>query len=41
MSKNQSNVKEILKELFTQAQLKGGIHYIYTLLRVTGITKEL
>lgn len=41
MSKNQSNVKEILKELFTQAQLKGGIDYIYTLLRVTGITKEL
>jgi len=41
MPKNQSNVKEILKELFIQAQLKGGIHYIYTLLRVTGITKEL
>ncbi|PKP62161.1 hypothetical protein CVT91_00385 [Candidatus Atribacteria bacterium HGW-Atribacteria-1] len=41
MPKNQSNVKEILKELFTQAQLKGGIHYIYTLLRVTGMTWEL
>jgi len=41
MSTNQSNVKEILKELFIQAQLKGGIDYIYTLLRVTGITKEL
>ena len=41
MSKNQFNVKEILKELFMQAQLKGGIHYIYTLLRVTGISKEL
>ncbi len=41
MPKNQSNVKEILKKLFTQAQLKGGIHYIYTLLRVTGMTWEL
>jgi len=43
MSKNhtQSIVKEILKELFMQAQLKGGIHYIFTLLRVTSITTEL
>jgi hypothetical protein len=41
MSKNQSNAKKILKELFIQAQLKGGIQYIYTLLRVTGITKQL
>jgi hypothetical protein len=41
MSKNQSNAKKILKELFIQAQLKGGIQYIYTLLRVTGITNQL
>ena len=41
MSKNQSDAKKILKELFIQAQLKSGIQYIYTLLRVTGITKQL
>jgi len=41
MSSNKSIVKEILKKLFTQAQLKGGIHYIYTLIRVTGMTWEL
>lgn len=41
MPKNQYNIKEILKELFIQAQQKGGINYISTLLRVTGITKEL
>lgn len=41
MPKNQYNIKEILKELFIQAQQKGGINYIFTLLRVTGITKEL
>jgi len=41
MSKNQSDAKKILKELFIQAQQKGGINYIFTLLRVTSIIKEL
>lgn len=31
----------MLENLFKQAQEKGGINYIYTLLRVTGITREL
>jgi hypothetical protein len=41
MPKNKSNVNKILEELFIQAQQKGGTQYIYTLLRVTGITKQL
>lgn len=35
-----SVVKEILESLFKRAQEKGGINYIYTLLRLTGITHE-
>lgn len=41
MSNNQNDTKEILKNLFVQAKEKGGINYIYTLLRVTGITSEI
>ena len=41
MSNSTSNVREILESLFKQAQEKGSINYIYTLLRLTGITHEL
>jgi len=39
MPNSTSNAREILENLFKQAQEKGSINYIYTLLRVTGITR--
>lgn len=42
MDRNKENVtnnpKDVLKNLFIEAEKEGGLQYIFTLLRVTGIT---
>lgn len=41
MSGVESDITKTLHDIFEQAKTKGGISYIYTLLRVTGISREI